>query len=77
MIVKIGTFFLYLTFEKDDFKGNPNKIEQMKAAIPEEERDYNPDKKLWVIENCHHSFRVIEELGGTAEEPSEETNKGD
>lgn len=70
MIVKIGTLFLYLTFEKDDFKGNPNKIEQMKAAIPEEERDYNPDKKLWVIENNPYSWRVIEELSGTAEEPS-------
>lgn len=70
MKVTTGDFFLYLTFERDDFKGNPNKIEQMKAAIPEEERDYNPDKKTWVIENCLSSWKVVEELGGTAEEPS-------
>ena len=66
MIVTIGDFFLYISFENDDFKGNPNKIEQMKAAIPEEERDYNPDKKVWCIENCLHSWKVIDELGGTS-----------
>lgn len=70
MIVKTGDFFLYITFEKEDFKGKPNKIEQMKAAIPEKERDYDPDKKIWAVENCPYSWRVIEELGGTAEEPS-------
>ncbi len=74
MIVKIGSFFLYLTFEKDDFKGNPNKIEQMKAAIPTEERDFDPKKKIWVIENNPYSWKVIEELGGTAT-PSKERKK--
>lgn len=70
MKVTTGDFFLYLTFENDDFKGKPNKIEQMKAAIPDDERDFDPVKKLWIIENCSYSWKVIEELGGTAEEPS-------
>ncbi len=74
MKVKTGTFFLYVTFESEtgDFAGSPNKIELFKAAISEEERDFNPDEKYWVVENCPHSWRVIEELGGTAEEPSKE-----
>ena len=74
MKVTTGDFFLYLKFESKtgDFMGNPNKRDRMKAAIPEEERDWNPDAKHWVIENCPYSWKVIEELGGTAEEPSKE-----
>lgn len=66
MKVTVGDFFLYVKFQTEtgDFRGSPNKIEQFKAAIPEEERDYNPDKKIWYVEDCPYSWKVIEELGG-------------
>ncbi len=71
MIVKIGDFFILLTFEDKDFSYvggkqlQPKLLAKMKAAIPEQERHYLRRDKTWVIDNNEHNKAVIEELRET------------
>lgn len=65
MIVKTGDFFIYVAFESKtgDFRGNPNKRDKMKVGIPEQERHYISEDRMWVIDNNEHNKKVVEALG--------------
>jgi len=66
--VKWGDLFIYLAFEKEDFKvvGGQQKYEPilnaLKAAISEQERHYIREDKTWVIDNNEHNKAVVTEL---------------
>ena len=68
MIVNTGDLFIYLKFEQADFRlvGGQQKYEPilaaLKAAIPEQERQYVREDKMWVIEKNTTNVAIVEEL---------------
>ena len=68
MIVNTGDLFIYLKFEQADFRlvGGQQKYEPilaaLKAAIPEQERHYIREDKMWVIEKNPTNVAIVEEL---------------
>ena len=68
MIVKTGDLFIYLSFEAKDFKlvGGQQVYEPilaaLKAAIPEQERHYIREDKMWVIEKNPTNVAIVKEL---------------
>ena len=68
MIVNTGDLFIYLKFEQADFRlvGGHQKYEPiltaLKAAIPEQERQYVREKKMWTIEKTPKNIAIVEEL---------------
>ena len=65
MIVNIGDFFIYVEFERADFRLISGKqiyrplLMTLKAKIPEDERHYDSDRKKWVIEKNPHNEAVV------------------
>ena len=68
MIVKTGDLFIYLSFERNDFRlvGGQQKYEPiltaLKAAIPEQERHYIREDKMWVLEKNPTNAAIVDEL---------------